>query len=139
MLHSTIDIMLQKCSNEYNIDGSVRRDSRYHLVVGDYGYVTKHDGTINYNHYSDTELVAKLLSDHHIDTIVHFAAQTHVDVSYANPIATVENNVVNFTRFLQTVTEYGKVDEILSTTINNNSRSVNSCTSPPMKCTATHH
>jgi dTDP-glucose 4,6-dehydratase len=42
----------------------------------------------------DTELVASLLSDHQIDTIVHFAAESHVDRSITGPDAFVTTNVV---------------------------------------------
>lgn len=42
----------------------------------------------------DTALVGKLLGDHHIDTIVHFAAESHVDRSITGPDAFVTTNVV---------------------------------------------
>jgi dTDP-glucose 4,6-dehydratase len=42
----------------------------------------------------DTELVRGLIRDHRLDTIVHFAAETHVDRSIAGPDAFVETNVV---------------------------------------------
>jgi dTDP-glucose 4,6-dehydratase len=42
----------------------------------------------------DTDLVRRLLRDHALDTIVHFAAETHVDRSIANPDAFIESNVV---------------------------------------------
>ena len=41
----------------------------------------------------DEELVIQLLRDHGIDTIVHFAAETHVDRSIAGPQAFVRTNV----------------------------------------------
>ncbi len=43
---------------------------------------------------TDTELVAKLLSDHRIDTVVNFAAETHVDRSISSPEDFVQTNVV---------------------------------------------
>ncbi|WP_109809651.1 dTDP-glucose 4,6-dehydratase [Sphingosinithalassobacter portus] len=42
----------------------------------------------------DTPLVSKLIADHDIDTIVHFAAESHVDRSIAGPDAFVTTNVV---------------------------------------------
>jgi dTDP-glucose 4,6-dehydratase len=42
----------------------------------------------------DTELVRRLLRGHALDTIVHFAAESHVDRSIAGPDAFVETNVV---------------------------------------------
>lgn len=41
----------------------------------------------------DTQAVIRLLHDHRLDTIVHFAAETHVDRSIAGPDAFVETNV----------------------------------------------
>src|SRR5215207_5046069 len=42
----------------------------------------------------DSELVARLLTEHDIDTIVHFAAESHVDRSIVEPGAFVRTNVV---------------------------------------------
>jgi len=42
----------------------------------------------------DTASVERLLSHHRLDTIVHFAAETHVDRSISGPDAFVETNVV---------------------------------------------
>lgn len=57
----------------------VMDDSRYAFIEGD---------------ICDFELVSKLLSEHHIDTIVHFAAETHVDRSIHGPAPFVHTNVV---------------------------------------------
>jgi dTDP-glucose 4,6-dehydratase len=42
----------------------------------------------------DTALVERLLGDHGIDTIVHFAAESHVDRSIHGPAAFVDTNVL---------------------------------------------
>jgi dTDP-glucose 4,6-dehydratase len=42
----------------------------------------------------DTALVEKLLREHAIDTLVHFAAESHVDRSISAPDAFIETNVV---------------------------------------------
>ncbi len=41
----------------------------------------------------DTELAARLIEDHRIDVIVHFAAESHVDRSIDGPDAFIETNV----------------------------------------------
>ena len=46
-------------------------------------------GSIN-----DTALVAKLLAQYSIDTIVHFAAESHVDRSISAPDAFIDTNVI---------------------------------------------
>lgn len=42
----------------------------------------------------DTDLVASLIADHQIDTIVHFAAESHVDRSITGPDTFVTTNVI---------------------------------------------
>ena len=42
----------------------------------------------------DQDLVERLLGDHRIDTIVHFAAESHVDRSIHGPDAFIDTNVV---------------------------------------------
>lgn len=43
---------------------------------------------------NDTALVEKLLRDYQLDTIVHFAAESHVDRSITGPDAFIETNVL---------------------------------------------
>lgn len=66
---------LTYAGNRANLDGL----DGVELVVGDIG---------------DTALVEKLLSERGIDTIVHFAAESHVDRSITGPDAFIETNVV---------------------------------------------
>ena len=42
----------------------------------------------------DKDILRKIVEDENIDTIVHFAAQTHVDNSFGNPPTFVETNVL---------------------------------------------
>jgi len=42
----------------------------------------------------DTELVERLLIEHNIDTLVHFAAESHVDRSITGPDAFIETNII---------------------------------------------
>lgn len=42
----------------------------------------------------DTNLLAKIFKEHQIDTVVHFAAESHVDRSIAGPDIFIETNVV---------------------------------------------
>ncbi len=42
----------------------------------------------------DSATVAKAIADHHVDTIVHFAAESHVDRSITGPDAFIQTNVV---------------------------------------------
>ena len=53
-------------------------------------------GAITFVHgdIGDAPLVARLLAEHDIDTVVHFAAESHVDRSIADPMAFVRTNVL---------------------------------------------
>lgn len=53
----------------------------------------------------DAELVKKILHENDIDTIVHFAAESHVDNSIANPAAFIETNVLGTFHLLQAARE----------------------------------
>lgn len=58
---------------------TLSNNTRHHFVQGD---------------IADAKLVRHLLQHHHIDTIVHFAAESHVDRSITQPSAFVETNVM---------------------------------------------
>ncbi|MDB5682992.1 MAG: dTDP-glucose 4,6-dehydratase, partial [Sphingomonas bacterium] len=66
---------LTYAGNRASIDGV----PDIHFVHGDIG---------------DGALVGRLIADHAIDTIVHFAAESHVDRSIAGPAAFIDTNVV---------------------------------------------
>jgi len=62
----------------------------------------------------DAELVEKLLREHSIDTIVHFAAESHVDRSLLGPKAFVETNIVGTFTLLDTARKVWIEDEKLT-------------------------
>ncbi len=49
----------------------------------------------------DTALVERLLRDHAIDTLVHFAAESHVDRSITGPDAFIETNILGTNSLLK--------------------------------------
>jgi len=69
---------LTYAGNRHNLD-VVRDNPRLHLAVGDIG---------------DETWVENLLREHAIDTLVHFAAESHVDRSISGPDAFIQTNVV---------------------------------------------
>ncbi len=54
----------------------------------------------------DAELVARLLREYEIDTIVHFAAETHVDRSILDPGLFVQTNVLGTFTLLEAARKY---------------------------------
>jgi len=66
-------------------------DGRYTFVQGDIG---------------DENLISRLLSEHQIDAIVNFAAESHVDRSIDSPEPFVQTNVVGTLRLLNATRRY---------------------------------
>ena len=54
----------------------------------------------------DRELVTSLLAEHQVDTIVHFAAESHVDNSIAGPAIFVQTNLVGTFTLLEAARQY---------------------------------
>merc|ERR1719320_1998169 len=69
--------MLSYCSNIKNLDPVKSLNCTF--IKGD---------------IQDATLVAKVLNEHQIDSIVHFAAETHVDNSFGNSVAFTNSNVL---------------------------------------------
>lgn len=69
---------LTYAGNAANLD-SVKDNSGFTFVHGD---------------ICDTNLVESLLREHAIDTLVHFAAESHVDRSITGPDAFIETNII---------------------------------------------
>ncbi|NWF39508.1 dTDP-glucose 4,6-dehydratase [Mariprofundus sp. NF] len=70
---------------------SLPGESRHHFVQGD---------------ICDRELVDRLLREFEIDTVVHFAAESHVDNSIAGPEVFVKTNVLGTFTLLEAVRHY---------------------------------
>jgi dTDP-glucose 4,6-dehydratase len=79
--------LLTYAGNPENLKGAVDEE-RYLLVRGDIG---------------DQKLVDELCERHHIDTIVNFAAESHVDRSILGPGVFVQTNVVGTFALLEVV------------------------------------
>ena len=70
--------ILGYAGNEANV-ADLASEDRFRLVKGD---------------ICDATLVASLLKEEEIDTVIHFAAESHVDRSILGPAAFVQTNVV---------------------------------------------
>jgi dTDP-glucose 4,6-dehydratase len=101
--------VLTYAGNPANLQ-DIQDNSRYTFIHGD---------------ICDSAVVLQVLKDHHIDTIVHFAAESHVDRSIDDGSTFVRTNVLgtftlldkalqqNITRFLHVSTDevYGSIKE----------------------------
>jgi dTDP-glucose 4,6-dehydratase len=79
--------LLTYAANPDNVQGAVD-DARYTFVKGDIG---------------DAELVARTCREHAVDTVVHFAAESHVDRSIVGPGAFIQANIVGTYHLLEVV------------------------------------
>lgn len=71
---------LDYCASASNLEGVIRAtDGRVSLVRGD---------------VSSLDLVSHLLASQGVDTVMHFAAQTHVDSSFGNSLAFTRDNTL---------------------------------------------
>jgi dTDP-glucose 4,6-dehydratase len=64
----------------------------------------------------DRKLVDELLRNHAIDTLVHFAAESHVDRSIEGPSAFIETNIVGTFTLLEAVRNYWLFEKKLDQT-----------------------
>jgi dTDP-glucose 4,6-dehydratase len=80
---------LTYAGNVENVRGHVDA-SRYELVVGD---------------ILDAPLVRRICLEYDVDTIVHFAAESHVDRSIDGPMVFIETNVLGTARLLEVARE----------------------------------
>ncbi len=80
---------LDYCASASNLADVIRdTDGRVSLVRGD---------------VSSLDLVSHLLASHGVDTVMHFAAQTHVDSSFGNSLAFTRDNTLGTHCLLEAV------------------------------------
>lgn len=87
-------VVYDKLTYAGNLDNllEVSDEPRYHFVRGD---------------ICDAEMVEKTVRDHQIDTIINFAAETHVDRSIMDPDAFIQTNVYGTYVLLEVARQLG--------------------------------
>jgi len=86
------------CASEENINENIRFNDRYVLVKGN---------------LCDNTLVAKVLKEHEITHIIHFAAQSHVQNSFEDSIKFTHDNIVGTHTLLECSRKYGKIQRFI--------------------------
>lgn len=82
-------------------------------------YCSRHEhiAALPVTHYAlnlnDTDKVIDILSVHGVDTIVHFAAQSHVDNSFNNSMCFTDDNVRGTHSLLEATRRYGRIQRFL--------------------------
>lgn len=76
-----------------------------------------HNGSVNYHFIcgsvADKTLLSKVLCDYRINTVVHFAAQTHVDHSFERSLSYTQDNIVGTHVLLECLRVYGQVTRFI--------------------------
>jgi dTDP-glucose 4,6-dehydratase len=86
------------CASENNIDEKVRNSERYHLIKGN---------------LCSYDLISNILNIYKIDTVIHFAAQSHVQNSFDNALQYTNDNVVGTHTLLEACRKYGKIQKFI--------------------------
>ena len=82
------------CANENNVEQYIRDSEKYVLVKGN---------------LCNSDLVSKILLEHNITHIIHYAAQSHVQNSFNDSIKFTHDNIVGTHTLLEASRKYGKI------------------------------
>jgi len=61
----------------------------------------------------DIQLITDILNDYNIDIIINFAAQTHIDNSFLNPLSFTNDNILGSHILIESVRLYGKLKKFI--------------------------
>ena len=89
---------LYYCADINNVDENIRNSPNYKMIKCD----------INNN-----ELISYILKKDNIDTIIHFAAQSHVQNSFDNSLQFTKDNVLGTHSLLESCRKYGKIKKFI--------------------------
>jgi len=86
------------CASENNVDEHIRNSDRYKLIKGN---------------LCSFELISSTLELYNIDTVIHFAAQSHVQNSFDDALQYTNDNVVGTHTLLEACRKYGKIQRFI--------------------------
>jgi len=86
------------CASENNISEEIRKSDRYHLIKGN---------------LCSIDLLNHILAIYQIDTVVHFAAQSHVENSFEDSLKYTYDNILGTHTLLESCRKYGKITKFI--------------------------
>jgi len=86
------------CASESNVSQKIRESDRYQFIKGN---------------LCSTDLVNYILCNHNIDTVIHFAAQSHVQNSFSDSLQYTQDNVLGTHTLLEACRLYGKIQKFI--------------------------
>jgi dTDP-glucose 4,6-dehydratase len=100
--HKAINIInldaMYYCANEKNVNEEIRKSNRYTLVKGN---------------LCSIDLINHILNTHKIDTVIHFAAQSHVENSFEDSLKYTHDNILGTHTLLESCRKYGKITKFI--------------------------
>jgi UDP-glucose 4,6-dehydratase len=86
------------CASEDNVKEEIRNDPRYKFIKGN---ICSYD------------LLWHILNEYKIDSVIHFAAQSHVQNSFNESLQYTNDNIVGTHTLLETCRRYGKIKRFI--------------------------
>ena len=86
------------CADEKNVNEEIRSSNRYHLVKGN---------------LCSIDLLNHILNSYNIDTVIHFAAQSHVQNSFNESLKYTQDNIIGTHTLLECCHIYGKIQKFI--------------------------
>ena len=100
--HQNVNIInldaMYYCANEKNVNEEIRNSNRYTLVKGN---------------LCSIDLLNHILNTHKIDTVIHFAAQSHVENSFEDSLKYTHDNILGTHTLLESCRKYGKITKFI--------------------------
>jgi dTDP-glucose 4,6-dehydratase/UDP-glucose 4,6-dehydratase len=100
--HSNVKIInfdaMYYCANENNIQENIRKSNRYHLIKGN---------------LCSIDLLNHILRVYEIDTVIHFAAQSHVENSFEDSLKYTYDNILGTHTLLESCRKYGNINKFI--------------------------
>lgn len=89
---------LYYCADVNNVNENIQNNARYIFVKGN---------------LCDSTLISKLLKDHSITHIIHFAAQSHVQNSFEDSLQYTQDNILGTHTLLECCRKYGGIKKFV--------------------------
>jgi UDP-glucose 4,6-dehydratase len=86
------------CADEKNVKEEIRNSGRYHLVKGN---------------LCSVDLLNHILNTYNIDTVIHFAAQSHVQNSFNESLKYTYDNIIGTHTLLECCHVYDKIQKFI--------------------------
>ena len=102
------ELLIEK---DYEVHGIIRRSSSFSTARIEHLYKDPHEKTSLHLHYGDMSdglFLRDIIHRIRPNEIYNLAAQSHVKVSFDNPIYTVENNILGTLNILEAIKEVNK-------------------------------